>query len=174
MKAERQCNYNSFRGIVREINNYIGSGQTPLAGWYIILLENKEGGVANFIVSPNTYQVDPVGIRGGDKLIAFYDTTIPVPLIYPPQYNAEVIAMDFSDRNIKVCRFDNQLISYDNQLKLNITKNTQIILQNGKKYTGDLSNRKLVALYGNSTKSIPAQTTPQKVTVLYEKATIAF
>jgi hypothetical protein len=89
-------------------------------------------------------------------------------MIYPPQYEAKVILVMNQVFNIKVDHFDKDLVSADGTLKLNISKETEVILENGTKFTGDLSNRKLVVFYDISTKSIPAQTSPLKVVVLSE------
>ncbi|MPN07715.1 hypothetical protein SDC9_154986 [bioreactor metagenome] len=62
------------------------------------------------------------------------------------------------------------MVSADNTIKLNISDATEIISQTGKSFKGDLENRKLVVLYGPSTRSIPAQTNPIKVIVLDDAA----
>jgi hypothetical protein len=73
------------------------------------------------------------------------------------------------DQIVKYDVFDKDLISSDKSLKLNISDKTEIISQDGKAFEGELANRKLVVLYGVSSKSIPAQTNPSKVIVLFEK-----
>jgi len=90
-------------------------------------------------------------------------------MIYPPQYKAEVITVDKQEKNVKVDLFDSELISADKSLKLNIFDSTEIVLENGQKFEGDIANRKLVVIYDKSTRSIPAQTTPVKVIVLNEE-----
>ena len=53
-----------------------------------------------------------------------------------------------------------------NTLKLNITPYTNIVLGNGQAFSGNPGNRNLIVLYGATTKSIPAQTTPYKIIVM--------
>ena len=72
--------------------------------------------------------------------------------------------------SIKVDRFGQTLLSSDQTLKLNIGDTTEIILQDGKPFAGELANRDLVVFYDVATRSIPAQTTPQKVVVLSGEA----
>ena len=50
-------------------------------------------------------------------------------MIYPPQIKADVIALKNSESNIKVDIFDKELVSLDNTLKLNITDETQVVLE---------------------------------------------
>ena len=51
-------------------------------------------------------------------------------------------------------------------LKLNISPNTLILLENGQAFTGKISNRNLIVVYGATTRSIPAQATPYKIIVM--------
>lgn len=87
-------------------------------------------------------------------------------MIYPPQYRAIVMAIDSQYQNVKVDYFNNQLVSSDNELKLNLAPYTQIVLENGQAFNRYPSNRKLIVLYGATTRSIPAQTTPYKIIVM--------
>lgn len=87
-------------------------------------------------------------------------------MIYPPQYRAVVMARNLKYRNVKVDFFNGQLISSDGMLKLNLTPFTPIVLENGLAFTGNPANRDLIVVYGPTTKSILAQTTPDKVIVL--------
>ncbi|PRR77431.1 hypothetical protein CLLI_23440 [Clostridium liquoris] len=120
----------------------------------------------NNIVSPTTYFVDHTTMALGNMVTGFYDGNVPVPLIYPPQYNAIVMAEDMPYENVKVDYFDNQLVSSDNTLKLNIAPSTEIILENDQTFTQNPSNRYLIVIYGPTTRSIPAQTVPYKIIVM--------
>jgi hypothetical protein len=92
-------------------------------------------------------------------------------LQYPPSPVAMVVAIGFDkDKFIKVDRFDKDLVSEDGQLKLNNGPTTKIILQNSEDFDGELTGRALAVVYSVTTRSIPAQTTPEKIVVLYEKA----
>jgi hypothetical protein len=90
-------------------------------------------------------------------------------MIYPPHYAVEAIIVEDPNQNIAVGVFDENLINTDNSLKLNLSGDTQIITQGGAPYTASLANRKLVVYYDGATKSIPAQTTPKKIVVLYDR-----
>lgn len=162
---ERQANYYSFTGTVKEITDH-----SRVEGTKYVLVENEEGQIANLVVSKDTYILDGEEIEVGSVITGFYDANAPMLMIYPPQYNTEVVVVNNKDTNIKVDRFDENLVSADNGLKLKISDKTEIVLQDGTDFEGKLENRKLVVLYGPSTRSIPAQTTPDKVVVLFEKA----
>ncbi len=157
--------FKSFTGTVKKVSD--SSGETTSKFLSVV---SEDGQEANIIVSSNTYIVNNAEIAEGSVITGFYDANAPMIMIYPPQYNAQVIVVGNEDQNIKFDVFNADLISSDNFLKLNIGENTEIILQDGTRYEGELANRKLVVMYGISTKSIPAQTTPSKVVVLFEKA----
>ena len=53
-------------------------------------LENQDGDLVNFMVSPTTFVLDFVMLREGMDVTMYYRTDEPVPLIYPPQYRAAV------------------------------------------------------------------------------------
>ncbi|MDF2924896.1 MAG: copper amine oxidase-like protein [Paenibacillaceae bacterium] len=167
-----QARFNSFTGTVKEIHPAPVAEGTADKGRTYVLVEDQAGGLVNFLVTADTYMVTDAKLAVGATVTGFYDATLPVIMIYPPQYEAVVLAVDFpQDQSIKVDRFDGHLVSADNQLKLNLADDTKIILPDGQNYEGELANRNLAVIYDVSTKSIPAQTTPLKVIVLPEAAT---
>jgi len=117
-------------------------------------------------VSQNTYFVDSVTLQVGDSVIGFYDGDAPVPLIFPPQFRALVMARFSPYQSVKVDFFNNQLISSDNTLKLNVGPNTKVLLENHQLFSRFPGNRNLIVVYSTSTMSIPAQTTPSKIVVM--------
>jgi hypothetical protein len=159
--------FQAFYGTITMINDLWTNGNEELAGCFKLMsVENEDGTIVNFVVEPTTYFVEHVMVQVGDRVIGFYDANAPALLIYPPQFRAIVMAKDIPYYNVKVDYFDSQLVSGDGQLKLNIAPGTQIILQNDQVFTRIPVNRYLIVLYGASTKSIPAQTTPYKIIVM--------
>lgn len=160
-----QVSYLSFSGTVKEIE------ATQLAESSMnrrnILVENAEGQVAYFVITEDTYILDEEELKVGAKVTGFYDGTKPMIMIYPPQYPVEVVAVNQED-NIKVDIFNQDLVSADGMLKLNVSAEAEIVSHDGTLYQGELGDQKLVVLFGASTKSIPAQTNPTKVIVLPE------
>lgn len=165
LEEQNQAYFNSFTGVVKEISDF-----ETIKGSKLILVEGADEALANILISDDTYVVNEAEIKIGATITGYYDANAPMLMIYPQRINAEVVSVQTTDFCIQVDRFNKDLISSDNFLKLNISDETEIILQDGTPFKGELANRKLVVLYGVSTRSIPAQTTPSKVVVLFEKA----
>jgi hypothetical protein len=157
----------AFSGTVTRIEDFYTGQNDASAGCYKLMsLENKDRGPVNFVISPETYFVDHELVEVGDEVTGFYDANAPAILIYPPQYPAIVMAKDTEYQNVTVDYFNNQLISSDGNLKLNIAPSTELILTNDQLFNRYPGNRNLIVVYGPTTKSIPAQTTPYKIVVL--------
>ncbi|MEG1255939.1 hypothetical protein [Clostridium sp.] len=159
-------NFLSVEGIVTCIEIMKTTTDDESGCTMLMSVRGKSDDNFNLVVSINTYFVDHVNIRPGDNIIAFYDAFAPVPLIFPPQFRAIVIAVKSKKQNVEVDHFNRKLINSDGMLKLNISHKTQILLQNNQTFLGNIENRNLVVVYGSSTKSIPAMTTPSKIIVL--------
>jgi hypothetical protein len=155
----------SFSGIVTGISNFASQSSENAGCNKFMSVIDRSGNIVNFVVSPDTYFADQKVISVGDIVTGYYDGNAPAILIYPPQYPALIVVKYDPNQNVKVDYFNSQLISSDGQLKLNIAPNTQIMLKNGQPFTGNPANRNLIVFYGPSTRSIPAQTTPDKIIV---------
>lgn len=159
--------FQPFHGMITMINDFWVDESGEGAGCYKLMsVENGYETLINFVVSPATYFVDHVMVTIGDMATGFYDANAPTPMIFPPQFNAIVMARDSQYRNVKVDYFNSQLVSSDNTLKLNISPYTRIVLENGQAFTGNPANRNLIVVYGPTTRSIPAQTTPYEIIVM--------
>ncbi|WP_173918161.1 hypothetical protein [Halobacillus sp. Marseille-Q1614] len=158
--------FRSFSGTVTMISDFAMGPNDEGGGCYkFVTVENEAGAVVHFVVSPATYFVDHAMVHTGDRVTGYYDGNAPVILIYPPQYQALIMVKDSPYQNVKVDDFNSQLVSRDSQLKLNLAPYTQLLLPNGQAFTGNPGNRSLIVIYGPSTKSIPAQTTPYRIIV---------
>ncbi len=160
------ANFLSFSGMIHMISDFWTGDEQTSGCSKIISVQNGDGDVVNFVVTPDTYFVDHAMVSVGDTVIGFYDADLPVILIFPPQYHAVVMAKASQYLNVKVAYFDTDLISSDGTLKLNISPSTQMLLENGQRFTGNPANRNLTVVYGITTRSIPAQTTPHKIIVM--------
>lgn len=158
-------NFYSFQGIVTRISDF-NTGQNSDGCYKLISVENEIGASVNFVVSPATYFVDQAMVAAGNRVTGYYDGNAPVPLIYPPQYQALVMVKESPNQNVKVDYFNSQLVSSDGQLQVNLSPYTQLLLTNGQSFTRNPANRDLIVIYGPATKSIPAQTTPYRIIVL--------
>ena len=45
-----------------------------------------ENGIVNFVIGPETIVIDNRPLRAGLRVAAYYDASLPVPLIFPPQH----------------------------------------------------------------------------------------
>lgn len=159
--------FRSFQGTITNISDFwINANNTDAGCFKLISVKDKYKGLVNFVVRPSTYFIDHAMVAIGDIITAFYDANAPVPLIFPPQYIALVVAKHSPEQNVTVDYFNNQLVSADGKLKLNLSPRTQIVLQNGQAFTRNPAGRDLIVIYGAATKSIPAQTTPYKIIVI--------
>jgi hypothetical protein len=157
----------AISGVVTRIEDFSPGQNGASSGCYKLMsLESKDMGPVNFVISPGTYFVDHKVVGVGEEVTGFYDENAPALLIYPPQYPAIVIAKNTEYQNVTVDHFNNQFISSDGNLKLNIAPSTEVILTNDQLFSKHPGNRNLIVVYGPTTMSIPAQTTPYKIIVL--------
>lgn len=161
-----KINFQSFSGYVTQIEDFITTQSNEDNGCHkVFVVENDTGTLVHFIISPDTYFVDHARIVVGDWITGYYDGDAPVPLIYPPRYRALIIVKENPYQQVKVDYFDQNLVSSDGLLMLNISPVTSILLTNGQAFCNNLANRNLIVSYGPTTKSIPAQTTPYEIIV---------
>lgn len=123
-------------------------------------------GIVNFMVGPDTQIIDSRQLRVGMQVAAFYDSSLPVPLIFPPQYRALLITPLGRNELVMLNYFDRNLLASDGSLQLNIGSNTNIKTINGQNFTCSPGNRILLVYYTATTRSIPPQTTPGRIIVL--------
>ena len=102
-------------------------------------------------------------LRPGMRIAAFYDANLPTPAVYPPQYRAEIITSLRRGQQVVLGYFDENLTSEDNSLQLNVGPMTNVVTLNGQPYTCSPEGTELLVYYTNTTFSIPAMTTPQKI-----------
>lgn len=123
-------------------------------------------GITNFLVTGSTYVADCAPLVPGMQVTAFYDTSLPVPLIYPPRYQAAAISPISNGVTVVLDYFNENLMNTDQTLKLNVSEYTQIITSNGQPVQCIPLNHYLMVYYSITTASIPAQTTPQKIIIM--------
>lgn len=160
-------NYESLvpiTGIIRNIS------QSPNNCCNQTITINTPQGINNFVLSPETAVVGSAQLRTGMPVAAFYDSTKPVPLIYPPQFQTELITPLQGDETVALKFFRRNLTASDNSLRLNLSRNTRILTLNGQRYSCPPSGNFLLVYYSVTTRSIPPQTTPRKIIVLCSAA----
>ena len=125
-----------------------------------------EDGVVNFFITSDTQVINSRMLRRGMRIAAFYDSTLPVPLIFPPQYQAVMITVLGRNEQLALNYLDGKLIGADYYLQSKVGRNTVVRTINGQMFTCSLGDRMLLVYYSATTRSIPPQTTPEKIIVL--------
>lgn len=125
-----------------------------------------ENGIVHFRINSDTVVIDSRQLRMGMQVAAFYDSSLPVPLIFPPQYVAQLVTVIGRNEQVMINHFDRNLLASDRSLQLNIAGNTIIRTINGQSFSCNLGNQNLLVYYSVTTRSIPPQTTPRKIIVL--------
>lgn len=155
-------NYEKVVGIIECITH----GNSCCTMVISMKVENKENETINFILTGDTTVIHNVRLRPGMRIAAFYDTSLPAPAIFPPQYQAELITALRQNQEVMLAYFDENLEAQGQSLKLNLSPMTNISTINGQRYACAPINMELLVYYTAATKSIPPQTTPQKIIVL--------
>lgn len=155
-------NYRSYQKVIGVIQD-IRRGSSCCTQLISVKTDN---GIVNFVMSGATMVVDNIRLRRGMRIAVFYDTNLPVPAIFPPQYQAEIITSLRREQNIMLNYFDETFTAQDNSLKLNIDAMTRIETQNGQRFLCQPGNSELLVYYTFTTFSIPPQTAPQRIIVM--------
>lgn len=103
----------------------------------------------------------------GQEVTAFYPENAPMALSFPAIMTPDVLVRR-SDQQVgfvHVATFDETLTSSDGQLKIILGAGMSLVDRDNKP-VASLAHKTLVVFYTTSTRSIPAQTTPQKIIVL--------
>lgn len=159
-EAEKMAHYAAVSGTITAIDEYESNGET----YQLISIQGTDG-PSTLSVSKDTILTEGLTLAVGAKVVGFYEAGLPMIMIYPPQYRVVAIAAE-QDGFVHADIYNDELISQDGQLKLNIGDDTKVVDQNGAAYAGSLANEHLLVYYTVSTRSIPAQATPSKVVVL--------
>jgi len=168
-KEENATNYMKFTGVIQEVNK--DENETRLT------LENEKELIMIMRINDNTLKFNSgttkhlnlTDLKIGATIEAYYDKNKPMILIYPATVTPEIVILkdEKVHGEVKIAKFDKNFLSLDNQLKLNIAKDTILLNQQGKKIKEiDLHDKELAIFYSATTKSIPAQTTPTKIIAL--------
>ena len=123
----------------------ISPSQNQCCDSMITLLTSN--GIVRFAAGTDTFVIDSARLSPGMSVAAFYDANLPVPLIFPPQYQAVIIARRRQNENVAAGFFNRNLVAA------------------GLPFECSPGGQYLVAFYTATTRSIPPQTTPRRVVV---------
>lgn len=163
-QGNRRAMYLSVRGTITQI---MRGGRAGFGGCsQMIEVQDAEGGITNFFITPDTYVVDFEPLSQGMEVEVFYNASLPAALIYPPQFTAAVVAPVRESQSVHVGFFDRNLLAADRSLQLNLGRQTEVVTRNNQTFSGNPGGNVLIVLYSRMTRSIPPQTTPEKVIVM--------
>lgn len=164
----RRSRFGSVTGMIVDTVSVRMGNRRAEGCMMIVTLEDADGNTVNFLMSPHTYVVDFETLSVGMTCTFWYDTEAPMPLIYPPQYNAVAAAREKTERMVNVAHYNMSLVNDDQTLQLNMDGSVAVRTTNNQYFQGNPAGHDLVVVYENSTRSIPAQTTPKLVVVMCE------
>ena len=163
-KLQERTTYKVVTGRIVRINPLQRSGGSDCSRF--VSVETRESGTINFVVTPETYIADFVSLSQGMDAHFIYNADLPAILIYPPQFGAVAVVSVETAVNVAAGYFDKRLVNTDNTLKLNVTRNVPVVTSNNQTFYGSPAGHYLLVMYNMSTRSIPAQTTPEKIVVM--------
>lgn len=155
----------NYRNLVPVIGTIINVANTREDCCSIQISIMTENGVVNAVISADTVVIDSQRLRAGMYVAVFYDTTVPVPLIFPPRYQAVLVTSLRQNQEIMLNFFNDRLQSENGTLILNVGNQTNITTVNGQRFQCNPGNRVLLVYYTVTTRSIPPQTTPERIVV---------
>lgn len=162
----RRNRYGSVTGTIVELMPAAMGNRRANGCMIFAAIEDMDGNTINFVVTPATYVVDFETLSVGMLCTFWYAADAPMPLIYPPQYNAVAVAQEKNGRMVQVGYFNTSLVNDDQTLQLNIDGTVNVRTTNNQYFQASPANHNLVVVYESATRSIPAQTTPKEVVVL--------
>jgi len=163
-----QLNYGQFVGTVEEIMPFFNSDGKLSEATPLVMLKDASGQLTAFTINEYTYIPENTKLEVGATMIGIHDLNVPIPMIYPPQYQALVLAPAGGIQGVKVERFDEDMLSFDGELQL-LPGDYPIYYYNGIAFEGDLTGRLIAVFSSVMALSIPAQTTPDRIVVLRER-----
>lgn len=164
-------NFLRFHGVITKIERRGND--------YFVTVQDANQSIMNLVIQRKTLIFDSCtterirrnALLVGDMIDAYYDKRKPMILIYPPQTTPEVVILHnpkcFGE--VKVDQFNQNGLSSDHSLKINIGENTVLLNEQGRHIREkDLRGKELVVFYTFTTRSIPPQTTPTKIVALHD------
>ena len=155
--------YPSITGVIQAVSGF-QDGQAGSPCSFLLELQTA-GGPVSLLLNGGTYVYGCQPLAPGDPITAFYDPDAPMVLIYPPRYTALAVAKTGSGLQAVLDVFSQDLINSEGTLKLEPDQTTQISTPNGQKPLAIPGDSFLLVLYSKTTRSIPAVTVPEAITV---------
>lgn len=182
--AEPVPNYILRNGVVQEISVvYDLESNEVIEGSKLVRVTGENQGTFVFMIDEDTFFFEGgfSDIKVGANITGLYDTSLPMMMIYPPQYRIAFAAVGYETAApwITVARFDENFLSEDGKVALNIRDDAEITFQDGTEFDGDISelaNRRLLVFHTMVASPPPSSdgpmtmSSPDRIIVLFERA----
>lgn len=162
---EQVVDYLNFSGTITEVREGSVLVQDKTKEDNSMVLNLSEEVLLLDDATKNVVEMDSFEV--GQGITAYYPKNAPMALSMPPIMTPDVIVVNSREDVgfVHVATFDETLTSSDGQLKIILGSGMTLVDRYGQSVT-TLANKTLVVFYTASTRSVPAQTTPQKIIVL--------
>ncbi len=157
--------YLSFTGTITEVRESSVLVQEKVNAENLMVFNISE---SVLLLDDSTQETADAGsFKVGQEVTAFYPKNAPMALSFPAIITPDVLVRHSDQREgfVQVATFDDTLTSSDGQLKIILDVGMSLIDRHGKP-VASLAHKTLVVFYTTSTRSIPAQITPEKIIVL--------
>ncbi|MFJ9462338.1 hypothetical protein [Viridibacillus arvi] len=163
-------NYIHFKGILTELNetssHFALTCQKQEDNSTFILNITKE----TLLFHSTSYEHLPVSeLKQGFFIHAYVHELQPATMIFPPQFSPTLVVINEEDLfyGNKVGTYNAEKSLVEADIRLNISSNTKILNAAGESIAAEMLNEQDIAVFFKmSTRSIPPQTTPQKIILL--------
>ena len=169
MESCRNCMFASVNGMIVDVMSERTQEGRPDNCILYFTVEDDNGNITNFMVTPGTFVMDFQTLAIGMRCTFWYRLDAPTVLIYPPRYTAVAAAVERNDRMVDLSFYNDALVDESQSLQLRLDNSVELRTTNNQYYQGNPANHVLMVSYTTSTRSIPAQTTPQRVYVLCDE-----
>ena len=185
-KEAKESQYTTMSGTIQSIEKQDKDTSNVNEAVYSILVSNDEideSGV-RFVVNESAFVINSKDgsfmtfeeLKPDMKLTAVVAKNAPMTMSLPPMINP-IGFVAGEDNFVTTGYFDDELTSQDTapMLQLNLDQQTKIVNQAGARKTftaEDVKNQDCLVVYGATTRSIPAQTTPVLVMILDDIAMV--
>ena len=168
-EAEVTADYRTIEGKVTSVEAQDDYTRIMIDDGDMGLVLNLQSG-AYIVDSKDGSFKTPADLTEGMEVAVVLNALTPMTMSIPPMVSsAEAVVIKSEGKSVSVLTFDENLVSTDNSLMLNIGENTVIgdVQGSRKIFTADdIKGATAIVVYGATTRSIPAQTTPERVIIL--------
>ncbi|MDR2940020.1 MAG: copper amine oxidase N-terminal domain-containing protein [Clostridiales bacterium] len=144
-RAKNNTKYRTFRGKAKTSSNSGSYNKKYLS------LTNLVGQTVKFLMDNDTMSTGTEKLGYGEDMVVVYDSSTNDSNNY--RFKAKAITKDVKGSNIALSKFDDELISGDRGLSLNLNNSPSVISSNGNAFSGDINGKELLVFYDSESNS---------------------